>query len=97
MGAQQRVAGAAADDVHDVDRTAGHPLRVLDGPAVGEGRRVQDAARHLGPGPGRRLPRGPAGLRDARRQAETAPFFESPDGARPDEAMTPLTEVFHLP
>jgi L-rhamnose mutarotase len=31
----------------------------------------------------------------ARRQKETAPFFEPPDGARPDEAMEPLTEVFH--
>lgn len=29
-------------------------------------------------------------------QAEMAPFFESPDGTRPDEAMEPLTEVFHL-
>ena len=33
---------------------------------------------------------------NARWQAEMAPFFESLDGARPDEAMTPLTEVFHL-
>ncbi|MEU8970499.1 L-rhamnose mutarotase [Streptomyces monashensis] len=33
---------------------------------------------------------------NARWQAEMTPFFESPDGARPDEAMTPLTEVFHL-
>ncbi|MFE9171780.1 L-rhamnose mutarotase [Streptomyces kebangsaanensis] len=33
---------------------------------------------------------------NARRQAETAPSFESLDGARPDEAMKPLTEVFHL-
>ncbi|MFF4957805.1 L-rhamnose mutarotase [Streptomyces sp. NPDC001222] len=33
---------------------------------------------------------------DARRQAEMAPFFVLPDGARPDEAMRPLTEVFHL-
>ncbi|MEU3157790.1 L-rhamnose mutarotase [Streptomyces griseoincarnatus] len=33
---------------------------------------------------------------NARWQAEMAPFFESPDGSRPDEAMTPLTEVFHL-
>ncbi|MEV5879073.1 L-rhamnose mutarotase [Streptomyces sp. NPDC052101] len=33
---------------------------------------------------------------NARWQAEMAPFFESPDGARPDEAMKPLTEVFHL-
>jgi L-rhamnose mutarotase len=33
---------------------------------------------------------------NARRQAEMAPFFESPDGARPDEAMKPLAEVFHL-
>ncbi|MFC9280757.1 L-rhamnose mutarotase [Streptomyces collinus] len=33
---------------------------------------------------------------NARWQAGMAPFFESPAGARPDEAMTPLTEVFHL-
>ncbi|RDS63774.1 MULTISPECIES: L-rhamnose mutarotase [unclassified Streptomyces] len=33
---------------------------------------------------------------NARWQAEMAPFFESLDGARPDEAMRPLTEVFHL-
>ncbi|MDT0464246.1 L-rhamnose mutarotase [Streptomyces gibsoniae] len=33
---------------------------------------------------------------NARWQAEMAPFFVSPDGARPDEAMHPLTEVFHL-
>ena len=33
---------------------------------------------------------------NARWQAEMAPFFESLDGARPDEAMQPLTEVFHL-
>ena len=33
---------------------------------------------------------------NARWQAEMAPFFESLDGSRPDEAMTPLTEVFHL-
>ncbi|MGA5285989.1 L-rhamnose mutarotase [Streptomyces pseudogriseolus] len=33
---------------------------------------------------------------NARRRAEMAPFFESLDGSRPDEAMTPLTEVFHL-
>ena len=31
----------------------------------------------------------------ARRQAEMAPFFESLTG-RPDEAMLPLEEVFHL-
>src|SRR3990170_8534365 len=29
---------------------------------------------------------------NARWQAEMAPFFESLDGARPDEAMNPLTE-----
>ncbi|MEV5348448.1 L-rhamnose mutarotase [Streptomyces achromogenes] len=29
-------------------------------------------------------------------QKEMAPFFESLEGARPDEAMRPLTEVFHL-
>lgn len=34
---------------------------------------------------------------NARWQALMAPFFESLDGTRPDEAMTPLTEVFHLP
>ncbi|MFF7330154.1 L-rhamnose mutarotase [Streptomyces sp. NPDC090306] len=33
---------------------------------------------------------------NARWQERMAPFFESLDGARPDEAMTPLTEVFHL-
>ncbi len=33
---------------------------------------------------------------NSRWQAEMAPFFESLDGARPDEAMKPLTEVFHL-
>lgn len=33
---------------------------------------------------------------NARWQAEMAPFLESLDGTRPDEAMTPLTEVFHL-
>ncbi|MFE1464147.1 L-rhamnose mutarotase [Streptomyces nigra] len=33
---------------------------------------------------------------NARWQAEMAPFFESLDGARPDEAMRPLIEVFHL-
>jgi L-rhamnose mutarotase len=32
---------------------------------------------------------------NARWQAEMAPFFEDLDG-RPDEGMTPLTEVFHL-
>lgn len=29
-------------------------------------------------------------------QAEMGGFFEALDGAAPDEAMTPLTEVFHL-
>ncbi len=33
---------------------------------------------------------------NARWQAEMAPFFESLDGAGPDAAMKPLTEVFHL-
>lgn len=33
---------------------------------------------------------------NARWQAEMGEFFESLDGARPDEAMKPLTEVFHL-
>lgn len=33
---------------------------------------------------------------NARWQAEMAPFFEALDGAQPDEAMKPLTEVFHL-
>ncbi|MGW0289143.1 L-rhamnose mutarotase [Streptomyces tuirus] len=33
---------------------------------------------------------------NSRWQAEMAPFFESVDGARPDAAMKPLTEVFHL-
>ncbi|RKN03719.1 L-rhamnose mutarotase [Streptomyces radicis] len=34
---------------------------------------------------------------NARWQAEMGEFFEALDGARPDEAMRPLTEVFHLP
>ncbi|MGW0092470.1 L-rhamnose mutarotase [Streptomyces sp. NPDC003328] len=33
---------------------------------------------------------------NARWQADMAPYFESLDGARPDEAMKPLSEVFHL-
>lgn len=33
---------------------------------------------------------------NARWQAEMGQFFEALDGARPDEAMTPLAEVFHL-
>ena len=33
---------------------------------------------------------------NARWQAEMADFFELPDGAAPDAAMVPLTEVFHL-
>ncbi|MFJ8079223.1 L-rhamnose mutarotase [Streptomyces sp. NPDC096205] len=33
---------------------------------------------------------------NARWQKEMAPFFEALDGARPDEAMKPLREVFHL-
>ncbi|MFB7369799.1 L-rhamnose mutarotase [Streptomyces sp. NPDC056222] len=33
---------------------------------------------------------------NARWQAEMGPFFESLDSSRPDEAMKPLTEVFHL-
>nr|WP_155074073.1 L-rhamnose mutarotase [Streptomyces taklimakanensis] len=33
---------------------------------------------------------------NARWQAEMAGLFESLDGERPDEAMRPLTEVFHL-
>ncbi|MEW2166538.1 L-rhamnose mutarotase [Streptomyces sp. NPDC007084] len=33
---------------------------------------------------------------NARWQAEMAPFFTALDGARPDEAMKPLAEVFHL-
>lgn len=33
---------------------------------------------------------------NTRWQTEMAPFFESPDGARPDEALKTLTEVFHL-
>lgn len=34
---------------------------------------------------------------NARWQAEMGEFFESLDGAAPDEAMSPLTEIFHLP
>ncbi len=33
---------------------------------------------------------------NARWQAEMAEFFEALDGARPDEAMQPLSEIFHL-
>ena len=33
---------------------------------------------------------------NARWQAEMAEFFVALDGSRPDEAMKPLTEVFHL-
>ncbi|MBB0242933.1 L-rhamnose mutarotase [Streptomyces alkaliphilus] len=33
---------------------------------------------------------------NARWQAEMAEFFEELDGVGPDEAMRPLTEVFHL-
>ncbi|MEU5340108.1 L-rhamnose mutarotase [Streptomyces sp. NPDC020766] len=33
---------------------------------------------------------------NARWQAEMGDFFEALDGDRPDEAMKPLTEVFHL-
>ena len=33
---------------------------------------------------------------NARWQAEMANFFEALDGAQPDEAMQPLTEIFHL-
>ena len=33
---------------------------------------------------------------NARWQAGMAQYFADPDGARPDEAMRPLTEYFHL-
>jgi L-rhamnose mutarotase len=33
---------------------------------------------------------------NARWQAEMGEFFEALDGQRPDEAMRPLAEVFHL-
>jgi L-rhamnose mutarotase len=33
---------------------------------------------------------------NARWQAEMAPFFELPGGARPDTGLTRLEEVFHL-
>jgi L-rhamnose mutarotase len=33
---------------------------------------------------------------NARWQADMAPFFESLDGRRPDEAFVTLAEVFHL-
>ncbi len=33
---------------------------------------------------------------NARWQASMADFFEVPAGRRPDEAMVPLAEVFHL-
>lgn len=34
---------------------------------------------------------------NARWQEQMAPFFEALDGATPDNAMSPLAEVFHLP
>lgn len=34
---------------------------------------------------------------NARWQAEMAPFFTGTDGGPPDERLTLLTEVFHLP
>ncbi len=33
---------------------------------------------------------------NGRWQSEMAPFFENMPGVKPDEAMTPLEEVFHL-
>ena len=33
---------------------------------------------------------------NARWQKEMAPFFEAMEGQRPDQAMAPLHEVFHL-
>jgi L-rhamnose mutarotase len=33
---------------------------------------------------------------NARWQAGMAGYFQTPDGTAPDEAMTPLTEYFHL-
>ena len=33
---------------------------------------------------------------NARWQAGMADFFQNPAGVRPDQAMTPLTEYFHL-
>jgi L-rhamnose mutarotase len=33
---------------------------------------------------------------NARWQAEMAPFFEDPEGRRPDEGLLKLDEVFHL-
>ncbi|RAJ56542.1 L-rhamnose mutarotase [Streptomyces sp. Amel2xB2] len=33
---------------------------------------------------------------NSRWQREMAPYFESLDGGTPDEAMRPLTEIFHL-
>lgn len=33
---------------------------------------------------------------NSRWQTEMAPFFEELDGAAPDGAMRPLTEIFHL-
>jgi L-rhamnose mutarotase len=33
---------------------------------------------------------------NARWQAEMAPFFELPEGARPDTGLERLTEIFHL-
>jgi L-rhamnose mutarotase len=33
---------------------------------------------------------------NARRQAEMAPFFDLPEGERPDSAGERLEEIFHL-
>lgn len=33
---------------------------------------------------------------NARRQAEMAPYFETPAGVARNDAMVPLTEIFHL-
>jgi L-rhamnose mutarotase len=33
---------------------------------------------------------------NARWQRDMAPYFQSLDGGKPDESMTPLEEIFHL-
>src|SRR5205807_3203626 len=63
--AEQRVAGAAADEVDDVDVAAGQRLSTAEGAAVGEGEAVQDAADGLGGGGGRFLVGAAAELGDA--------------------------------
>lgn len=64
---QQFVAYSAADHVHGADRPAGQFLHLADGPAVGQGQAVQDAADRGGRIGRRPLPGPPGRLGDAGR------------------------------